>query len=287
MNPEEVSQLVKLLEEKNAKLLERERELQDRSEELMAQKEELTAAIEEVMGKNESLNSTLGKLKERNFELDQILYRTSHDLRSPVTSMKGIMMLMKAELQTPACQEYAKHLNTRLQQMDGLLDSLTTLARVMSDPIQFTTFSVKELIGEAFGLASQRSGLLKTELRMHIASDVATHDRYLLLTLLKELLENAGMFGPETGSLVDVIWDTVATEWYLEVKDNGEGIPPEVQPKIFEMFYRGSENSQGNGLGLYIARKVLDRLGGRVDFVSKPGETRFMFYLPHHQMQEN
>lgn len=267
-------------------MLERERELEDRSEELMAQKEELTAAIEELMGKNESLSNALGKLKERNFELDQILYRTSHDLRSPVTSMKGIMMLMNAELRTPACQEYGKHLNTRLRQMDGLLDSLTTLARVMSDPLQFTSFSLKELVVEAFEGTHQLADLPSAALNTRLGTDVVTSDRPLLLALLGELLKNARMYGPHQGSSIEVIWETVATEWYLEVKDNGEGIPRDIQPKIFDMFYRGSEKSQGNGLGLYIVRKVLDRLGGRVDFVSKPGETRFMFYLPHQQPEE-
>ena len=281
MNPEEVGQLVKLLEEKNNRLQERERELEERSEELMAQKEELTAAIEELIGKNESLNATLAKLQERNFELDQILYRTSHDLRSPVTSMKGIMMLMKADQLTASSQEYSRHLETRIQQMDGLLNSLTTLARVMSDPLQVSSITVAHLLQEVISLSDADHPDAPADIQLRIQVDSVSSDLGLLTAMLLELFNNARTFTANGKASVDVIWKSTATEWYLEVKDDGEGMPVEVQPKIFDMFYRGSERSKGNGLGLYIVRKALERLDGRIDFVSKPGETRFMIYLPH------
>lgn len=96
----EIENLIKLLEDKNNYLQERERDLADKTEELLAQKDMLTAAIEEVMLKNDSLNKTLMTLRDRNFEMDQILYRTSHDLRSPLSSIRGILELAKAEPQS-------------------------------------------------------------------------------------------------------------------------------------------------------------------------------------------
>ena len=90
MEPEEINKLTALLDDRTMKLMERESELADKFEELEAQKEELTAAVEELMHTNKELT-------ERNLELDAILYRSSHDLKSPLTSVFGILHLLKSE----------------------------------------------------------------------------------------------------------------------------------------------------------------------------------------------
>jgi signal transduction histidine kinase len=195
--------------------------------------------------------------------------------------MKGIMMLMKGDQLTPEALEYSRHLESRIEQMDGLLNSLTALARVMSDPIEMAPVALSNLLQEVLSQSQTDHPDAPAHFHLLLQSDTVWADRNLLAALLLELVNNARTFSASATAQVEIVWKSNATEWYLEVKDDGEGIPAEVQPKIFEMFYRGSERSKGNGLGLYIVRKALERLEGRIDFVSKPGETRFMIYLPH------
>ena len=95
MEEEEIKTLTELLNERTMALMARETDLADRKEEIEAQQEEITAAVEEVQAKNKVLVATLDQLQERNQELDEILYRFSHDLRSPVASILGILSLFK------------------------------------------------------------------------------------------------------------------------------------------------------------------------------------------------
>ena len=124
LEEEELNHLIKMLEERNARLEEREHDLADKTEELLAQKEELTAAIEELMAKNQSLSLTMSQLQDRNFELDQILYRTSHDLRSPQSSIKGVLNVLKTEAQTATAKDCCLHIENKTEQMDNLLRSV-------------------------------------------------------------------------------------------------------------------------------------------------------------------
>jgi signal transduction histidine kinase len=111
------SDIIIMLEEKNLKLLERERDLAEKQEELQAQKEELTAAIEELVNKNNSLTDTLIQLQKRNKELDLLLYRASHDLKTPVSSIQGLVNLMESEPITPEQKQLLEFIEQKTSQI--------------------------------------------------------------------------------------------------------------------------------------------------------------------------
>jgi signal transduction histidine kinase len=283
MDHQSLKALVDQILKENKVLETRERELAERTEELQAQKEELTAAIEAVIEKSDSLELANEELKKRNHELDQILYRTSHDLRSPISSMEGLLLLLKDEASRESSLTIQKHLLAKVYQMKDVMDALGTLAHASFDKINFETIPlqalVSKLIDELAYLHEQKKIRFQIDIDPHLT---ISSDRYLLATVLKALLSNAILFRSDDANGEVIVHAEMQKELKVNITDNGDGIAPEVAPRIFEMFYRGSAKSTGLGLGLYIVKKVLDRISGLIMVESSKGRTTFSITLPQH-----
>jgi len=280
---EEIKRLSRLLDERTMFLMERESDLADRMEEIEAQKEELTAAVEELDSKNNILETALEELKERNQELDQILYRASHDLRSPITSIVGILNVLEHEQLSKIQKECFGHIRDRSHQMDELLKSLSTLSKTISNDIHVSKINmdlaIRSCINDLRYSPNFSAVVIQTETKG--LSEVIT-DKLLLCIMIKNLLANSLTFrDPEKDGLI-LIRSTVFDSYFeIEITDDGEGISSSIKDKIFNMFYRGSELSTGSGLGLYIVRKIVDQLRGHIQFTTCNCETRFKVVLPH------
>lgn len=281
VNHNEVSLLISQLSEEREKLRQREQDLLEQAEELASQKEELTAAIEEIMSKNMSLENTLSQLRERSFELDQILYRTSHDLRSPLSSIKGIISLLKLEPQSEIIRNYGKHIEDKAIQMDELLRSLASLSKSILEEPHFETVDLNKIIWNVIGEYRNLPSWKQVEVQVALGEHKICTDPELITIIFQSLISNAYIFrdASKNGQLI-IRSREENGNWIIDVMDDGEGIAVSVQPQIFDMFYRGSERSIGNGLGLYIGKKAADRLKGTIDFHADPGMSRFTVELP-------
>jgi signal transduction histidine kinase len=273
--------LIKRLHEKTALLQEIERDYADKIEELLSQKEELTAAIEALMLKNYSLIQTTNQLQDRSFELDQILYRISHDLRNPISSIKGIISLSQLERQSEVNQVYWAHIESKVIQMDDLLRSLYFLSKSIFDEPVLAVMEIEKIIWQVTDslkhLPSWHNVQMKTDFR---ETELKT-DPFLISLIFQSLLSNAFIFRDSLKKgLIYVNSFKTETDLVIEVIDDGEGINEIVISHIFEMFYRGSERSVGNGLGLYVAKKATERLKGKIEVDTDEGNTRFTVVFP-------
>lgn len=283
---EDIKRLSALLDERTMALMERESDLADRREEIEAQKEELTAAVEELHSKNKTLESALEELKERNLELDQILYRASHDLRSPITSIVGILNVLEHEPLSAFQKLCFEHIRDKSSQMDEVLKSLSTLSKTISNDIHFSEvnldITIRNCINDLRYLPNFSSVVIRSEMKGQ--HEVIT-DRLLVCIIIKNLVANSLTFCDRSKDGMILIRSTGFDSYFeIEVTDNGEGIPDSIKDKIFNMFYRGSERSTGSGLGLYIVRKIVDQLKGHIQFTSGDGLTRFKVVLPQAKM---
>jgi signal transduction histidine kinase len=276
-----LKELVSLLERRNQLLVEKERELADRQEELMAQKEELTAAIEQLQERNSSLTDALTELKVKKHELDQILYQSSHHLRTPVKSLEGLLNLLFSEGLSPSQKTLHAHMQDKVQQMNGLLTSLSNLSRAEFNSIEYTKvdFNVMvKLVVEELSMLPNYANIKFQSAGQNI--DLTT-DATLLKIILKSIIANAITFRDplRTGHVfVDCV--KANEKNCITIADDGEGIDPSIADNIFNMFFQGSQRSIGSGLGLYIVKSCLKRLGGNVSFESSPSGTQFKITLP-------
>jgi PAS domain S-box-containing protein len=220
---------------------------------------------------------------------DEFLSIASHELRTPVTSIKGYTQLAKMLIKEGDLNTSEEYLDIALDQIDRmsrLILELLDVSRIETgrleirrEPIQWSQF-VRDVVHRHHTAVSDR----RFHLDVPDESKVVTGDRDRLEQVLGNLLENAVKYSPD-GSEIFVSVDDRGDSLVTAVCDRGIGIPADELAQVFERFHRGrqvsSTNYGGLGLGLYITKQIIERHGGSIWVDSKEGVgTTFFFSLP-------
>jgi PAS domain S-box-containing protein len=257
-------------------------------EKMMALNEELVSQNVQMAAQEEELKATLEELSERNFELDQLMYKTSHDLRSPLSSIMGLVNLANLDKDTASRDSYLSKISGRIKKLDEFIRSMLDYARV----------NRVEIVPEAIDLIAIASGCIrelehldnfdaiKTEISSN-GTDTFKSDPLRIRIIFGNIISNAyKYFNSSTKSFLKIKIDITEDKAKIEFKDNGIGIRGEHLDKIFNMFYRATERSQGSGLGMYIVKQAVEKLDGKITIKSKYGEgTQIKVVLPNHRPQ--
>lgn len=232
------------------------------------------ATVEEMKNMNRQLMDYNQELEKLNRDLDQFVYSASHDLRAPALAIAGIV----GEILDPQTDDETKRQDLfRIQQVIGRLDdTITDIVSYSKNsrlPLVPEKTDLNAMIQELFGSLRY---LNKFDIRLfvdlNISCDLWT-DKARLQSLLKNLLSNAIKFSmdrPE-GSWIRITGKVTQEACELEIEDNGEGIPFEYQTRVFDMFFRASSSAHGTGLGLYICKEIMKKLGGSIHLKSTFG----------------
>lgn len=228
------------------------------------------------------------QLKEIDEMKSDFVATVSHDLRSPLTYMRGYatMVPMVDEL-SPKQQEYLEKILVGIDQMSQLVDDLLDLGRIEAGvDLAQERIEVKPLLEGIVEEYWQHAHLAGIKLQLDIPDDISpiNGDGSLIRQALTNLVGNAIKYAPNSGHM----WlraEQKNTELILSVQDNGPGIPKQDQMRLFEKFYRvkqrGTEKVKGSGLGLAIVRSIAERHGGRAWCYSQQGEgCTFSISLP-------
>jgi PAS domain S-box-containing protein len=220
---------------------------------------------------------------------DEFLSIASHELRTPVTSIKGYTQLAKTlirENDLATSEEYLDIALDQIDRMSRLILELLDVSRIETgrleirrEPIQWSTF-VRDVVHRHHTAVSDR----RFHLNVPDGARTVNGDRDRLEQVLGNLLENAVKYSPE-GSEIFVGVDDRSGEVVTSVCDRGIGIPADEINQVFERFHRGrhvsSTNYGGLGLGLYITKQIIERHGGSIWVESREGSgTTFYFSLP-------
>jgi len=215
---------------------------------------------EEIIQKN-------SELKKINSELDNFVYSISHDLRAPLLSIKGILRLitMKEKLGETALN-YLKMADSSVDRLDLTVQEILDYSRNARLDLQITEFDLSMVIEDIFndlrfGTEREMSFSLHYE-----GQKVIRSDRYRISTLLKNIIGNSVKYRNRkiNNSKVEVSVVRKEDKTEITVADNGIGIAEHNIEKIFDMFYRASSDITGTGLGLYICKEIMSRLGGDI-----------------------
>lgn len=227
-------------------------------------------------------------------EIDQLksdfVATVSHDLRSPLTFMRGYttMLPMVGEL-TDKQQEYIDKILAGIEQMTQMVDDLLDLGRIEAGvDLEYVQFEVKSLLEEIAEEYWQHAHLAGLKIQVEASPEIikVTGDRALIRQAITNLAGNALKYAPNSGVLT-LRAEQVDEELVLSVTDHGPGIPKQDQHRLFEKFYRikqrGTEKVKGSGLGLAIVKSIAERHDGRVWCASQPGQgTTFYIGIPNH-----
>jgi len=251
------------------------------------QKKELGIAHEEVKSINDNLELLVAKrtksLLKVNNELDTFLYKSSHDLKRPLTTILGLANVAKITLNKEANELFEKTRQTA-NEMNKLLLKLLTISQI-NNPLEFSPINFKKIIdilNKEFKDIIKEKGINVT---YNIDGNIKFHSHPKLIeSILRNLLENAFLyssFSKLRRSKVVVSISSKDENIHLRVYDNGSGISTDIKNKVWDMFYRGNTLSTGNGLGLYITKRAVSALKGTISFETKSGKyTTFNVQLP-------
>lgn len=216
--------------------------------------------------KNQSLTDT-------NLELDRFVYSASHDLRAPITSLKGLLKVIKDEDELSVIREYHAHMETSLNQQDEFIKEIINYSRNKRTDLNVEVFSITKLIEASIRQHAFMLDNEKIDFRVESYAGDICSDSLRLTIILNNLLSNAVKFRDESKPehIIIIRCAIEKNNLKLEVQDNGIGIQEKYMPKIFDMFFVTLHSKRGSGLGLYITRETLTKLGGTVSVVSEAG----------------
>lgn len=225
------------------------------------------------------------ELEGKNSELERFSYTVSHDLKSPLITIRGFSDLLIDDCKagdTARLQEDINRIKSAAAKMEQLLDELLELSRagrVIRPP---ETFELKEVAGEVLSLLS--GALAGTDVRLQEPLPELYGDRLRLREVLQNLLENAAKFmGEQQEPQIVVGGTTDASSVTVSVRDNGVGIDPRFLERIFDLFEQLNPQGPGTGVGLAMVKRVIETHGGRVwaESGGKGQGATFFFSLPH------
>ena len=227
------------------------------------------------------------ELRKSNKELDSFVYSVSHDLRAPLSSMLGVVSLCEMGNMDPFIEKNVGLLKTSIKKLDGFIIDILDYSRNSRLEIDPQEIHFNDLLTDIsnnlkfIGVDEQR----KVDIRTTIRNGVAFYsDKSRIGIILNNLISNSIRYqNPDAADpFVDIRVEVSGQAADILIKDNGIGIDQGNQTKVFNMFYRVSTKSIGSGLGLYIVRETVEKLGGAIELRSEIGKgTEFHIRLPN------
>lgn len=245
-----------ILKEKAKKEIEREKNI------------ELERIVQE---RTQALTQQNDELVKLNAELDRFVYSISHELSSPLKSLIGLIQLMKQDQDPENLNRYLEMQEKSIKKLDLYTRELTDLLRNARIDIQKQNISFRELLNQVLNQRKSDLGYDKVKKIISIRQDVPfVSDKNRVAVLLGNLISN-GIQYHRTGiqSHLKIQIEVTPEKALITISDNGIGIAKEHLDKVYNMFYRASERSQGSGLGLYIVKETINKLNGKIDMHSE------------------
>ena len=276
----EVAQLLalKMQQEDTARL---EVKVTERTEQLYKANRELQRTLETNRRQTQIIES-------KNAELDTFFYRVSHDLKGPVASSLGMMGLAKLDVKDTVALAYIDRQYAQLERLSQIINGLVNLTKLNNSDLAKEKIDFERMIDDCIMSFNNVENFQRLTFEKNIQEDIQFYSEWTLLNaILQNLIENSIKYCRGESPFVRIKVYDESGSIAIAVEDNGQGIPTEHQERIFEMFYRATHEADGNGLGLYILKRSVDRLKGTIELKSQLeiGST-FIVRLPSHTTQD-
>ncbi|MGQ7946711.1 sensor histidine kinase [Flavobacterium sp. WC2509] len=223
----------------------------------------LIASKKEIEIKNEDLLLA-------NHELDRFVYSASHDLRSPITSLRGLIEITQSENDVTQIREYLALMSQSLVRQDQFLRDIIDYSKNKRKEIIIDPVSLKELFDEAISQLKHLENANRITITKEILVDEIQSDGLRLKIIISNLLSNAIKYADPSKEEMFISIKTYSTDGFykIEISDNGIGIKDEFIEHIFEMYF-GTNKNKGSGLGLYIVKEAVENINGTIEVSSK------------------
>jgi signal transduction histidine kinase len=243
----------------------------------------LLYTISDITGLEKALND----LQNKNSELERFTYTVSHDLKAPLITIGGFMGLLEKDIALGNAEKIhnsAQRIKDAVTKMERLLNELLELSRIgriVNEPVRI---SFEEVVKEAIGLAQGRLSANQIEVQIEPDMPMVKVDRARLVEVVQNLLDNASKFiGKQPHPQIRIgARRSMDGDYIFFVADNGIGIEPIYHERVFGLFNKLDAQTEGTGIGLALARRIIEYHGGRI-WVESDGKDKgasFCFTLP-------
>jgi signal transduction histidine kinase len=238
--------------------------------------EKLISSKKEIEGKNKNLILA-------NKELDKFVYSASHDLRSPITSLKGLIEVAQLEDDISQIKDYLNLMYKSLTKQDQFISDIIDYSKNKRKQVVIEPVNLTDLIEDAITQHEHIKSVKKITIKKELEISNIHSDSLRLKIIFNNLLSNAIKYSDENKEDMHISIKTYSTDDYhkIEIIDNGIGIKEEFQSQIFDMFFVTNNNNKGSGLGLYIAKEAADNINGIITVHSESNiGSKFTVTLP-------
>ncbi len=221
---------------------------------------------------------------KKNLELDSFFYRVSHDLKGPINSLEGLNNLINHDIHDKVSLNYFTMYKKQINRISKIVMDLIELTRMNHQKMNKKLINFDLIVSECISSYHYFKNYKAISFIKKIDQQVEFYSEWPVInTILQNLIENGIKYAK---SDIDRPHVTISIseedeKIIIETSDNGLGIEPKYQNKIFDMFYRANENIDGTGLGLYIMKRAVERLNGSITLKSELGVgSSFIVQLP-------
>ncbi|HEX2961166.1 MAG TPA: MEDS domain-containing protein [Ignavibacteriales bacterium] len=253
----------------------REESLLEKNIELQVINQKLNAEIEMRKQTEDLLLKTLRELERSNSELEQFAYVASHDLQEPIRMISVYTRMLERQLEgklDPRSQQCLFFLSDGSKRMHALVQDLLAYSRLTSAKEPFVPTDMNSVLAEV--MLDLQVAITDYNAEIEIGEmPRITADPTQMRQLFQNLIQNAIKFKSDADPFIQICCERNDTEWHFSIKDNGIGISPEYNDRVFVIFQRLHEKEKypGTGIGLSVCKKIVERHGGRIWIESKEG----------------
>jgi len=238
----------------------------------------------EIYRTRKQLKEKIEELEKTNDELNRFIYSTSHDLRSPLMSVLGIINLTRLDNSVVDPNNYVGMIESCILKLDGFIQKIIEYYRNSRLDVEYEKIDFNNLLNDCIIAFRPQDTSIQFQMSVDQSFDFKG-DTFRISVILNNLISNAVKYQKpdESNPMVDLSVKVEPHKATICIKDNGIGILSEHLNNIFKMFFRSKNNNKpGSGIGLYIVKEALNKIGGTINVESKYGEgTQFEISIPN------
>lgn len=240
---------------------------------------------QQVVEKTQDLFMTNEELIQVNSELDNFIYRTSHDIRGPLVTLKGVCNVAMLDVKDEIALDYLHKLDITSTKLNVILTRLLIVSKINLWELEPAPIDCAALVTQIIE-TEKINGIPDNMIIEHeIDNDIRLcSDRFLLMLAVENLIDNAIKFYNDSirvSPYVKIRMYQEGSKVIMKVSDNGIGVNPTDKDQIFHLFSRASERSETGGIGLYLSKMAANKLGGEVILANtSPNGSEFHLMLP-------
>ncbi|MEN8247849.1 MAG: MASE1 domain-containing protein [Bacteroidota bacterium] len=234
------------------------------------------------------IRTSNAELKKTNEELDNFVYKVSHDLRAPISSILGLVNLAKMDKKEANMMECVTEIEKSAKTQDSFIRDIIELTKNARVKPKRQKIDFEKLVDETFDYLkySTRSKPPKPKLNIN-QKKVFYSDNSRLKVIFNNVISNSIKYSNPRKTEIEINVEVLNGHAKIDIRDNGKGIEKKYHEDVFNMFFRATDQNAGSGLGLYIVKETVDKLKGQISLESEVNKgTTLHMRLPNMQRRK-